>query len=104
MRGIRSFSHAVLFVAVEVDYPVGGAAVGPDQEQDVFAGGDSMDFTDELIRAFDWVAVDFEDDVAGGETGVIGWAGGTNALDGCSVDLRGEIQLRADVGCEVGDG
>ncbi len=73
--------HAVFGLLAGVDDTIGGAAMRPDEEQDVFAIRDRVHLVDEAIRALDWAAVDFENDIARCETGIIGWAGRTNALD-----------------------
>src|ERR1035438_9668010 len=93
--------HAVLGVLVAVDYTVGGAAVRPDEKQDVLAVGDSVHLVDEAVGTFDRVPVHFEDDIAGGKAGIISRAGGANAFDRRTFHLRGNVQLRTKVGGEV---
>ena len=95
--------HAVLGVLLGVDYTVGGTAVRPDEEQDVLAVRDRVHLVDEAVGTFDRVPVDFEDDIARGKTGIICRAGGSNALNCRTLDLRRHVQLRAKVGCKVCD-
>ena len=89
---------------VGVDYAVGGAAAGPDEEEDVFAGWGGVDFGDEFVGAGDGVTVDFEDDVAGSEACIFRGALRANALNCRTVDVGGDVELLPHFGREIADG
>ena len=93
--------HAVLGWGVGVEDAVGGVALGPDEQEDVFAVGGGVDVIYELGGRGDGMAVDLLDDVSGSEACVFCGAGGAYALDDDSVDVGGQVELLADVGAEV---
>ena len=86
-----------------MDHAIACAAFGPDQKQDVFARWSRVNFTGEFVRALHGVTVDFKDDVSGRKASIFRRACGTNAFNGRSIDIAGDIQLLTNLRRDVID-
>ncbi len=96
----RSFRLAL----VGVDDAVACVTLRPDEKEQVLSGWVCVDVADEVLSRGDRLAIDFEDDVAGGEASIFCGARGTYALDGDTLDLRGDVELLAGILVEVSYG
>ena len=63
-----------------------------------------MDLVYKILRILNGLAVNLENDVAGGESGIVCRAGGANTLNGCAIDVGGNVELRTHVRGQVVDG
>ena len=67
------------------------------------SGGNGVNLAHKRVGALDGMAVDFKDDVAGSEAGIIRGAVRANALNGRAIDMLGNVQLLAKIRRQLGD-
>src|SRR5437588_10157518 len=101
-------SHGTSLVAVLIGAGLGcvhhaerAAAIGPEEHHDVFAGGNVAQLALDVVGAGDGFAVDFQDHVAAGDTGVIGRAAGNDVGYHHTLNVGGKLELVANIRREV---
>ena len=101
-RAHRPFSSdgymPLWLILVRMEGAVAGVALGPDQQQQVFALRALVYCAGKLACRRGRFAVDFHDHVAGLKAGIVGRAGRAHALDDNAVKLIGRVDLLALVG------
>jgi hypothetical protein len=89
---------AVLTGCVGVDGAIAGIAFGPDEQEQVVAGGVLMHLVGKFAGGLSGFAVHFKDDVARLEAGVFSGAAGADLLDDDAMDMFGDVQLLPGLG------
>jgi hypothetical protein len=81
----------------------GGSAAGPDQDQGVLSVGNCGQGFLHVGCGLHGVTIDFDDDVAALQAGVVGGAAGLDLLDDRAVHITRGLQLFAQFGSDVGE-
>ena len=98
------FQLSLWFILISVDGAIAGIAFGPDQQQKILAVLALVHRAGKLACRLGRLAVDFKDHVAGLDAGIVGGAGGANALNDYAVQLIRRVDLLAGVRGEIADG